>query len=235
MTQLDGVITADGPTAERIRQRGIEPVTAIHNYPKTKAIAIADLDIERSHDYVFVYVGNLTPERGLFRMIDFVAALRDAGMDAGLWLLGTIDNNALERDVQSRIASEGIEDAVQLFGWVPYEDIFSYLVLADAGLLLLDADRFTHNVPTKLFEYMSIGLPIVATPTNSVQQYLPADRAVFVADGDVNAPPMGEIRAFLDGWDEKASAELKRLVEEQYSWETEVIELLSFYESLLYM
>jgi glycosyltransferase involved in cell wall biosynthesis len=230
MRYLDGVITADEPTAAAIRTYGIEPATPIHNYPRTDAITIEKPDVEREHEYVLAYVGSLNRERGILRMIELVARLRDHGLDVGLWLLGSFGEDEFERVVHETVSEHHLENAVRFFGWIPYEELFSYLTLADAGLLLVDPDRFERNVPTKLFEYMYAGLPVISTRVRRVERYLPRAQGLFL--DSVKDISLDRIREMLETWDSDASERSRRLVEREYSWKREAERLLELYEQV---
>ena len=47
-------------------------------------------------------------------------------------------------------------------GFVPHRTALKYLIAADALLLLLSEDRGEHVIPSKTFEYLAIGKPILA-------------------------------------------------------------------------
>jgi len=228
--RLDAVITADEPTAREFRDRGHHPVVAVRNFPTTASVEIGEPPIERTHRYVLVYVGQLSPERGLFRMFDLLSYLPETE----LWALGGFKNPGVERDARTEVADRGLSDRVTFTGTVPYGELFSYLAAADCGLALLDRERTRRNVPTKLFEYLACGLPVVATGGESVIRYLDAETGIFVPEGEVEtaADRVGALLA-----DEERRAEMgavgRERVRETYSWERERERLLTLYESLV--
>lgn len=61
---------------------------------------------------------------------------------------------------------------VQLVGSVAYSDLPSWLAHADVALLPLQVNGYTrHMFPMKFFEYLSSGLPVVATAIPSLQAH----------------------------------------------------------------
>ncbi|MEM4780795.1 MAG: glycosyltransferase family 4 protein [Halalkalicoccus sp.] len=227
--RLDAIVTADEPTAEAFRERGHDPVVTIRNFPRTESID-TEPAIERDHEHLLSYVGQLSPERGLFRMIELLARLDD---DVGLWLLGSFKNEEVERRATALVRKRGIEDRVRLFGRVEYEEVFSILAATDAGLALLDRERCRRNVPTKLFEYMLAGLPVVATRGNSVLRYLDEDFGAFVPEEGTEEQARIVADLLADPEREAMGARAARRVRAEYAWEREAARLLDLYERLL--
>ncbi len=69
-----------------------------------------------------VSVGRLIPEKGIDRLIEAVACLRDEGMDnIALDLYGTADDEGRYPTLVSRL---GLDDRVRLMGFIPHEELF---------------------------------------------------------------------------------------------------------------
>lgn len=232
--QLDAIVTADEPTAEAFRDRGHERVVTIRNFPRTESVSIEPA-VERDHELLLSYVGQLSPERGLFRMLRLIARLRETtDTDVGLWLLGGFKNDETERRAREFIAEHDLKERVRLFGRVEYEEVVSILAATDAGLVLLDTERCRRNVPTKLFEYMLAGLPVVATRGRSVQRYLDDDLGVFVPEDDTERQAAVVAELLEDGgrrteMGERAAGTART----EYAWEREAERLVGLYEELL--
>ncbi|WP_122088164.1 glycosyltransferase family 4 protein [Halalkalicoccus subterraneus] len=232
--ELDAIITADEPTAEAFRRRGHERVVTIRNFPRIESISV-EPSVERDHDQLLAYVGQLSPERGLFRMLRLVAQLRETtNEDVGLWLLGEFKNDETERRAHDLIAEHDLEASVRLFGRVEYEAVVSVLAATDVGLALIDTERCRRNVPTKLFEYMLAGLPVVATSGRSIRRYLDESLGAFVPEDDTETQASVVAELLAD------EARMKRMgkraaetVRTDYAWEREADRLLDLYEKLL--
>lgn len=231
--QIDAIITADEPTSEAFRQRGHNQVVTIRNFPRTESITIDPSIVERNHEHLLSYVGQLSSERGLFRMLKLVARLQ-ADEDIGLWLLGGFKNDETKRRTQAFIADHNLEKHIRLFGRVNYEEIFSYLAATDLGLALLDRERCQRNVPTKLFEYMLSGLPVVATRGRSIKRYLDREIGVFVPENDTEAQAtlIADLLANEIRRSEMGTQAAKR-ARSNYSWECEEERLLNLYMTLV--
>ncbi|ELY54575.1 glycosyltransferase [Natronococcus amylolyticus DSM 10524] len=230
---LDLVVTADDATRESLASRTSTPVETIRNLPKVAGIETDRIDLERSHEHVLAYVGGLDRERGLLNMLQVTARLRERGLDVGLWLLGPFQDKEIEREARRYMEREGIAEHVRLFGYVDYDEIFSYLSAADIGLLLVDEARFERNVPTKFFEYLYCGLPVVLTEVPSLEPYADSDYCVSVPERDLERATTEIERLLEDSDARQAMSDAGReAVVSEYSWEAERDRLLAAYAQL---
>lgn len=107
-----------------------------------------------------VYVGDLRSSRGLFAMLDAVAAAPGWSLD----LVGPVAA-ADQPGVDARLAADpGLAARVRLHGRMPPQSAWSLVAGAWAGLLLLErTPAFEEAMPTKLYEYLACGLAVVTT------------------------------------------------------------------------
>ncbi|AOY01893.1 glycosyltransferase family 4 protein [Jeongeupia sp. USM3] len=122
-----------------------------------------------------VYTGTVIRERGRDVMLEGVALARQRGLDVRLTMVGASDEQlAFCRKSAVRL---GIAAAVEIVGRVPGERIPDYLSQADVGICVWE-DRlwWRFNPPTKLFEYLVAGLPVMASRIRTHTDY--------VRDGD---------------------------------------------------
>lgn len=230
---LDAVIAATEWIQDDFEQLGHDSVHLVRNFPITEGIEIDTTRIDRTHNFVLVYVGGLSQTRGVHRMVEVLKILREAGVDAGLWLLGPFSNVETESRTKNYVQSHDLTDAVRFFGRVEHDQIFSYLAAADVGLALLDPGPYEYGVPTKMFEYMYSQIPIVASDTPANQAYLPGDCGEIVSYDDPQA-----IASVLEDLSqdptrrESMGTAGRQKVENEYSWENEQHSLLELYDRL---
>jgi glycosyltransferase involved in cell wall biosynthesis len=105
-----------------------------------------------------VYVGHLSPDRGVAEMIELAALLRPHGITVEL--IGPADTRA-----RALIEPARAQGLVSWPGFVPNDQAMRKVDGALAGLSLLqDEPNFRHSMPTKVVEYMARGVPVVTTP-----------------------------------------------------------------------
>lgn len=118
-----------------------------------------------------IYIGTVSKARGRDVMLEAVSMVNKQGMRARLTIVGA---DAEQLDYCANYARQlGITDAVIMHGRVPGRDIPGFLKHADVGLCLWeDQPWWRFNPPTKLFEYLVAGLPVLASNIRTHTQYI---------------------------------------------------------------
>jgi glycosyltransferase involved in cell wall biosynthesis len=196
--QLAAVSAATPHIAERFAQVARLAVN-VGNYPFEDELAPAAG--ARPRERMVCYVGGLMRTRGLLQMVRAVALV--PGLR--LVLCGRFEDAALEAAVRA----EPGWGRVQWLGQVGREPVREVMACASAGLVtLLPMPSYLDALPIKMFEYMSAGLPVVASDfplwRGIVQRHRcgvvvdPADPAAIAAaigsilDDPARAQAMGE-------------------------------------------
>ena len=132
------------------------------------------------HEFHFLYVGIVTPKRGLDIAVEGLKLLRDQGLNVGLHIVG----KGPEVDMlQARCTVLQLTQHVHFWGAVPYLEVSSYVAACDAGILTLP-DWITWNTssPTKLFEYMAMAKPVLVSPIAAHSRLLAGQSFAFFMD-----------------------------------------------------
>lgn len=105
-----------------------------------------------------VCVSTLTRARGALDLIEVGRLLRPAGIVIDL--IGPAS-----ADVTDELRRADIDGDVRWHGRLPHDEVLKRMRGATAGLSLLHNERnYRHSYPTKVFEYLAQGIPVVATP-----------------------------------------------------------------------
>jgi glycosyltransferase involved in cell wall biosynthesis len=90
----------------------------------------------------------------------------------------------LDRVLQSA-AEAGLEQRVRYFGGVNLEAVVRAIDEADVGIIPNRRSIFTElNTPTRIFEYLARGLPVIAPRAPGIQDYFREDEIIFFQLGD---------------------------------------------------
>jgi glycosyltransferase involved in cell wall biosynthesis len=143
-------ITLAEPGYARLFRRD-HPVLA--NYP------LADSMPEPAPDgRDLVYVGDVTDARGASFAVDVVARLRGPRR---LRLIGRCAPELADR-LRARAHAAGVD--LDLPGFVPHAEAMRAAADALVGLCPLeDQPNYRHSLPTKVLEYLAVGVPVVAS------------------------------------------------------------------------
>lgn len=227
--RFDAIIAVSDWIGEPFREVA-ETVQTIHNFPKTTLISPVDDTVETTAECTLCFVGGLVDVRGIHRMLDLLRQLIADGVDAELWALGSWMPDADREAAEQFIETHELSDRVIFPGYLEYDKMFKYLRSADVGLALLDIEHHKEAIPTKFFEYLYAGLPVVTTPIDAVSEFLPPEYQYVVPEGDTEGAAIAVQRALNTDHDKIA---IQEAVEERYSWEQEAEKLINLYDRLL--
>ena len=234
---LSATITADHLTAAGLGQRGVHPVVTLYNYPRLDVCAPPDPDhlSDLPTAPTLLFIGTLGPDRGIWTMLDTMACLREEyGLAARLIVVGGAKLSGLQERIEARISELDIGETVSLEGYVPHDALSAYLRRAHLGFMAHDPAIYERNIPTKLFEYMAAGLPIITMRADMTAFFLDQTPAGIMVDSQ---RPGEYAQAIVDLWShprrlrEMARAG-RQAFETRYHWESEGEKLLALYRRL---
>lgn len=217
--------------AEKYYARRFPTAVSILNYPQVdRLLSIRAFD---ATSIQLLYTGSVSEDRGAINM----SKLADHHAEIRVSVVGRCSD-----DLAARMYAVADDGSARLKidrndGYVPFESIVATYSQGCwlAGLALFpDSPHYREKELTKFFEYMAVGLPIIASDF-PVWKELIQDQGVglCVAHGDMDA-----ISAAID-WlrtnpraAERMSMRGKELVKQKYRWDTQARKLINFYSEL---
>ena len=140
-------------------------VADVAHFAKARSIDALPPDIARIPRPRLGYVGALSDFKVDFALLDKLATARP---DWHLVLIG--DERPGQSDAQ--LAQLCARPNVHRLGWRSYEEVPSYLSGFDVALLPQLINDYTRAMfPMKFFEYLAAGLPVVASPLDSLRDF----------------------------------------------------------------
>ncbi len=151
-----------------------EKIAVIRNGVDLKAFVPGPKPVELARrlglggKFVAAYVGTIGMAHGLGALLSAAERLRDR-RDLAFVLVGTgAERTRLEEDAKRR----GLGNVI-FVGPVDKEEVKQYWRLCDVALVLLkDAPIFRHVIPSKIFEAMGTGRPIILGVSGESQELL---------------------------------------------------------------
>ena len=184
-----------------------------------------------SRSNAVTYIGSITHDRGIYTMIKAIG-LAQRLTPVRLILGGIFPVKSVEDNVKS------LPDfnVVDYRCFLSREEIINVLTEVKAGLVVIHPNsHFTFSYPTKLFEYMSAGIPVIASDfpawrpivrgtqcgllVNSLNPEAIAEAILYILDNPEEAEQMGK--------------QGRKAIEEKYNWDNEKGKLLELYADLL--
>ncbi len=214
------------------------PKATLFNYPERGFVTLASeqtAELDRSSPIV-LYLGGMERNRGTAEMVAAFAIVHDRIPDARLLLVGHFMPPELEAEVRRDALDRGLANAVTITGRVPFEQIGFYLRQAAVGWVPWQAyPKNQHNIPTKLFEYMAYGLPVVASDLASTQPFVRDGESGFlVPPADVAAHAAALITLLKSPATAHSMGRAgQQLVRQQFNWDPMARRLLDVYQRVL--
>lgn len=168
----DRLITTSDGFRERLIRRGIEPekITLVLNSADEFVFGPPpERDLMRMlKGPVLLYHGTVARRFGLHVAVEAVGRLREKLPGARLFIYGRYDPS-YKKELEELIEVSGLGGCVSLGGYLPLEKIKQVIDDADIGVVPYLNDTFMNlALSTKVFEYVSMRLPVVAARLNSI-------------------------------------------------------------------
>lgn len=162
----------------------------------------------RAEPPLLVAVGQLTPRKGLARLIEACGLLVGRGYDLRCRIVGRGPQRA---ELAALIARLGLADRVQLCGAMPHDEVVALYRRATAFVLpcTRGRDGDLDGIPNVLAEAMAMGLPVVSTAVSAIPELLSDGVNGLLAPADDAAALADRVALLLD--DPALAAELGRM------------------------
>lgn len=201
----------------------------ILNYPRIASIPSK----ARIQKYTFGYLGSVSHNRGIISATKAIKRLRGTGVPATFLCIGPIDPKVQVAPLFSEAVHEGWLEAP---GRIQADKAWPLIAQCRIGLAILDnEDNFTTSYPTKIFEYMAIGIPIIASDFPLYKETVDRAQCGITVSPDSEKEIFDAMR--LLATNETIASELgnngRLSVSSHYSWESEEEKLNSLYEGLI--
>lgn len=133
--------------------------------------------------YVIMYHGSLVERNGLDVAIEAFSRVREKVHAAELRIFGA-STPFLER-MMEEVQKKKLQDSVHYFGSRRLEDLVTEIDKCDLGVIPNHRNAFTDiNTPTRIFEYLASGKPVIAPSTPGIQDYFNKESLIFFEAGD---------------------------------------------------
>ena len=181
----DSVVTVNIACKRIFSGRSCRPekIAVVMNAPDGEIFHFEAPRERRNGRFVIMYHGSIVERNGLDLAIDALARVRRAVPSAELRIYGR--KTAFLDHVLEEARSKDLQDCVRYLGPRRLEDLVSEIQNCDLGVIPNQRNAFTDiNTPTRIFEYLALGKPVVAPRTPGIQDYFAPDSLLFFDSGN---------------------------------------------------
>jgi len=224
---FDGLIVAEPVIGERFPNAS--PVL-VRNFPLRDELMATDGPAYTQRPRHVAYVGTITEVRGIREVVAAMGMVPEVH-DVRLQLAGSFHPSELEGQVRQ---IEGW-NRVAYHGWLPRADVADLLASARVGVVTFHpTERYRSNYPTKMFEYMAAGVPVVASAFDHLRPFVEAHDCGLMVDPQDPLAIADAITWLLahPAEAEAMGARGRQAVDEVYHWEREAEKLTALYRKL---
>jgi glycosyltransferase involved in cell wall biosynthesis len=182
--------------------------------------------------FKIMYHGLIAERHGLDTALEAIARLRSVIPTLEFHIFG--DRTPYMNKVDAQMQKLGLRSCVHYHGYRPQTEIAKSIRSIDLGIIPNRRSPFTEiNMPTRIFEYLAMGKPVVVPDTRGIRDYFGAESALFFEPGDPQS--LGD--AILDVYrnPQKVDSILARgrTVYEAHRWEVHRVQFLDRVSVLL--
>lgn len=185
----DHVLTVNQACKEIFSARSCRPgkIQVLMNVPDERVFRYRDCADYRERDpvkpFVVMYHGSIVERNGLDIAVEALRALRKNVPGAELWVYGA--TTPFLASVMDSVSQNGLRDAVRYLGPKTLDEIVTAIQTCDVGVIPNRNNAFTEiNTPTRIFEYLSLGKPVISPRAKGITDYFGPDDMIYFQLGD---------------------------------------------------
>lgn len=138
-------------------------------------------------EFVIMYHGTIVERHGLHTAVEAIAQLEGRIPGLRFHIYGE-ETAYLREQVLPLVARLGLQDRVRCFGQQSQITVAQAVVGCDLGLVPNLRTVFTEiNLPTRIFEYLALGKPVIVPETRGIRDYFDAGNMLFFEAANVES------------------------------------------------
>lgn len=225
---FDGIIAATPVIAKRFPSG---KTITLQNYPILDELCNENSLTYRDRSPMLTYTGGISLLRGIKELLQALDIF-SGDLEPKLLLAGKFDSHEFEKEVKQLPGWKHVD----FKGWLLRKEVADLFGQAKLGLVVFHpVPNHVEAQPNKLFEYMSAGIPVVASDFPLWREIIGGADCGLLVDPLDPVKIAEAIKWLLEnpGEAEAMGKRGKQAVEEKYNWDIEKKKLLTFYEKIL--
>lgn len=225
---FDGIVAATPHIANHFPGK---KTVVVQNFPILNESPEIAATPYREREPILAYVGVVSHLRGVREMVEALGMIPN-GQEVRLDVAGSF----YPADLRYQVEKLRGWSRVVFLGWQPRREVAVLLARARIGLALLHPTKaYLESYPTKLFEYMAAGIPVISSDFPLWKEIVAEANCGMVVDPKDPSKIADAISWMLAHEDEAEAMGRRgqRAVQERYNWTIEADKLVKFTNELL--
>jgi len=216
----DLVITRGG-ISDRISIVGNTPL--LESFKRTEVKMSSDLQKIKDH-FSIIYTGGLQKGRGIQTILDAIPLLVNKIPN---FLFVVVGDGYAVYELKKMAMRNNSEKHVFWVGWVDHRTVYDYCRMSKVGIIPhLVTGHTNTTIPNKIFDYMGLGLPVIASNAAPMKRILEEEGCGLIfRSGDSNDFACKLLELYQLGYD--LGHKGKVAVRERYNWGLDEARLLN--------
>ena len=224
--RIDGVVSPAKMDSKNLENRALK-IAYVDNRPRLDELP-AKGSFECEEREGLCYAGGLTYERGIL-----FAAKAASLLKSPLYLAGAFSSEKFEKEI---LEGENA-DYVHYEGMLGREEVYRLYSRCAIGLCtLLRVGQYAimPNLPTKVYEYMAMGMPVILSDIPSIRAIIEKHKFGMLVDPENPEDIAEKVRYLYENPDEMRAMgkKGKELVYTEWNWKSEGEKLLDLYKKI---
>lgn len=226
----DALITVSNSVADRFNKIGLKPVII----PNVPVLSYSNNLSYSGDDYQkLVYMGGkLQTSDGIKECVNAMIKLKEYFPKITLTIIGKLDF-----EIKEITANKKALQSIIITGVLPYDEMYKQIHKGGIGLINFKPDYYNKYIglPNKLFDYMSCGLPIVASNFPEIKKVINEAKCGLLINPTDENEIVEAIKYMIEHPEvtKKMGENGRKAVEEKYSWDVIENRLFAVYNSLM--
>ncbi len=209
-------------------------ITLILNYCDTHYLK-PYIKTDYSFKYNLYYIGILLENRAILEIIESIYDLKKRGLMYKFHCVGELFSD-LNKKIKNLTFYNEIKDQLFFYGRLSLDEGYQLAQNMDLGLCLIyPMKNSEESYPTKIFEYMYVGLPVLTSNFTLYKEIVEKNEAgLCISPNSINEIVESIINLTKNSEkNEIIGRNSSKIVKENYNWESEKIKLISLYSLII--
>jgi glycosyltransferase involved in cell wall biosynthesis len=234
------ILTPNKAFQELFISRGCPPekIQIIMNSPESEIfhpsryVSLKSANPNGEQGFKIMYHGLIAERHGLDTALDAIATLRSAIPAIEFHIFG--NHTPYMKKVHEQVRKLALQRCVHYHGYRPQTEIAKSICSMHLGIVSNHRSPFTElNMPTRIFEYIAMGKPVVIPHTQGIRDYFGADSALFFEPGDARSLADAILDVYRNPQKVDSIVACGRTVYEAHRWELHRVDFLKGINALL--